>query len=207
MDRSFIIGTIVIGPGETYRRLYETASWYTDYAIPPGTYEVTGYLDSARCFDAEGKAFYICNTVYYRAAATVTASLFVDRLFWATSSKKDENVGAVEEVSVPVSLTDPRITFKPSLLLEPPARFASAQIDLKVARAPFSSLSREAFCEAARAAVLKALDTWAKETGMPLPAGQEGATDADLPALFAAIDAQVDRLIARASVVLLDNPA
>ena len=68
------------------------------------------------------------------------------------------------------------------------------------------SLNRIRLRDSARDAVLAALDTWAKESGLPLPKDQEGATDADLPALFAAIDAQVDRVIDRSGMLVPDKP-
>ena len=54
--------------------------------------------------------------------------------------------------------------------------------------------------------VTKALDVFAKESGLRLPKGQEGATDGDLPALFAGIDAHVDRLIERSGMMMPDHP-
>lgn len=56
----------------------------------------------------------------------------------------------------------------------------------------------------ARDAVLKALDEWAKASG--LPTVRQGATDADLPELFRALDAQVDRVIERSGAIMPDEP-
>ncbi|MBB5546695.1 hypothetical protein A8H39_01405 [Paraburkholderia fungorum] len=57
------------------------------------------------------------------------------------------------------------------------------------------TISAEAFREGAREAVLHALDTYLRElTGCD---NARGATDADLPALFAGIDAHTARVAAR----------
>lgn len=64
-------------------------------------------------------------------------------------------------------------------------------------------LTREWLIEDARDAVLSALDEFARASGLSnLPHGREGATDGDLPALFAVIDAHVDRLIERDGAVM-----
>lgn len=68
------------------------------------------------------------------------------------------------------------------------------------------SLYRSDLIDSARADVLQALDEWARASGLPnLPHMREGAIDADLPALFACIDAQVDRVIARSGLLLVDR--
>lgn len=60
------------------------------------------------------------------------------------------------------------------------------------------SLHTDALILAARNAVLDTLDAFACDSGMKnLPLGQEGAIDADLPALFKCIDEQVHRLVQR----------
>lgn len=65
---------------------------------------------------------------------------------------------------------------------------------------------REWLIEDARATVLTAFDDFAKTSGLRLPCGQEGSTDADLPALFRAVDQQVDTLIERSGVIMPDHP-
>ena len=68
-----------------------------------------------------------------------------------------------------------------------------------------NALDRQTLIHYARNAVLHALDDWARESGLPgLPHLKEGAIDADLPHIFPAIDAQVDRVIARSSLLLPD---
>ena len=57
-------------------------------------------------------------------------------------------------------------------------------------------LDRETTLETFRDAVLRALDDAARQTFNP-PRNDAGATDADLPRLFAAIDAQVEALAER----------
>jgi hypothetical protein len=57
------------------------------------------------------------------------------------------------------------------------------------------SIDKRAFVEGARAAVLSALDGYMRElTGSD---NARGATDADLPALFKALDAHMDRVATR----------
>jgi hypothetical protein len=61
--------------------------------------------------------------------------------------------------------------------------------------------------EAFRLAILKALDETAAEIFegfKSLPKRAQGATDAELPELFRAIDAQTNRLCGRYGVVLVD---
>lgn len=73
--------------------------------------------------------------------------------------------------------------------------------------AEFDYLNRQDLRLGARDAVLAALDEWARGCGLPnLPAGQEGAMDKDLPALFPALDAHVDRLIERSGFIMPDQP-
>jgi hypothetical protein len=66
--------------------------------------------------------------------------------------------------------------------------------------------ARRWLIEDARDAVLQALDAFAKASGLMLPAGQEGAVDGDLPVLFQAIDAHVDRLIERSGTAMPAEP-
>ena len=57
------------------------------------------------------------------------------------------------------------------------------------------AISTEAFRDGAREAVLKALDGYMRE--LTCSDNARGATDADLPALFAGIDAHMTRVAAR----------
>lgn len=57
--------------------------------------------------------------------------------------------------------------------------------------------SRTDLRDAARAAVLEALDRVFRESGLPFPKGREGALDGDLPDLFRPLDAHIDRLCSR----------
>ena len=62
------------------------------------------------------------------------------------------------------------------------------------------TLNRDAVTDAFREAVLEALDTTAKEIFFD---AKFGATDADLPRIFKAIDAQIETLCERYGVVLV----
>ena len=64
------------------------------------------------------------------------------------------------------------------------------------------TLDRESTIETFRQMVLEALDRAAHETFKP-SRNDAGATDADLPRLFKAIDAQVEALADRYDVVLI----
>lgn len=66
-------------------------------------------------------------------------------------------------------------------------------------------MNRKDLCEQAHAYVLEALDEWARESGLPNLNGM-GAVDGDLPALFADINRQVDRVIARSGLLIPDYP-
>ncbi|MGY6257279.1 hypothetical protein ACXIVK_27860 [Paraburkholderia caledonica] len=57
------------------------------------------------------------------------------------------------------------------------------------------TISGEAFRDGARDAVLKALDTYVRD--LTCCDNARGATDGDLPALFAGIDAHMARVAAR----------
>lgn len=57
------------------------------------------------------------------------------------------------------------------------------------------TISAEAFRDGAREAVLKALDAYMRE--LTCCDNARGATDGDLPALFAGIDAHMTRVAAR----------
>ena len=105
---SYKIGTITLTEPTTYRQDYETASWYTDYAIPAGTYDVFGHVEWT--FDGGGRNQIPYYGVSYAAKGTITGSLFVNRLFTASSAKKDEDVGQVRDVRVKISLQDARLT-------------------------------------------------------------------------------------------------
>lgn len=66
-------------------------------------------------------------------------------------------------------------------------------------------MNRDYVRDVFREAVLKGLDLATRQTFDP-PQTNAGATDADLPRLFKAIDAQVDRLADRFGVILTDRP-
>ncbi len=74
------IGTFTLTEPTTYRRNYETASWYTDIEVQPGEYQVT----------SDGYWYFI------RLPGKVTGSLFINRLFTASSASVDKNVGKDE---------------------------------------------------------------------------------------------------------------
>jgi hypothetical protein len=87
------IGTVTItGPRHYHFAGYETASWWTDYAIPGGTYDVllTDHDD-----------------LYAIVPGTVIRSHFVNRLYWASSPVDDKDVGTTRDVFLPISPTDP----------------------------------------------------------------------------------------------------
>jgi hypothetical protein len=62
---------------------------------------------------------------------------------------------------------------------------------------------REQVTDIFRQRVLEALDEAARETFDP-PGNRAGATDADLPRLFTAIDAQIDVLAERFGDILIE---
>ena len=67
------------------------------------------------------------------------------------------------------------------------------------------TINRERVQEEFRAAVLSALDTAARATFNP-PRNDAGASDADLPRLFKAIDAQIEALADRYDFALVTWP-
>lgn len=70
------------------------------------------------------------------------------------------------------------------------------------------AMNREALIEHFRLGLLKKLDKLATGSGMQIPVQFEstpGATDADLPDLFKAIDAHVMKLVERYEVMLLEE--
>lgn len=69
-----------------------------------------------------------------------------------------------------------------------------------------TSVERGDIQEIFRDHVLKALDAAAREVFDP-PRNDAGATDADLPRLFKAIDAQIETLAERYDVAILDTIA
>ena len=69
------------------------------------------------------------------------------------------------------------------------------------------SMDKNTVQDAFRDGVLAALDKIARETFFNVPAASHndvGATDADLPQLFKAIDEQVERLCERFDIVLVE---
>lgn len=108
MTPSINYGSITLTEAESFRQTFETASWYTDYSIAPGTYQVTAYYSSMEAL----YPYLLC----YKAQGTVTASLFVNRLLHLSSNVVDKDVGEMREVSVTVGKNDPRIVLSPEAI-------------------------------------------------------------------------------------------
>lgn len=124
------IGTIVIAEATTWTQHYETASWFTDYAIPAGTYDVMAAIEWTN--DGGGYNRLPYYAVWYVAQGIVTRSHFVNRLFQFRSAVDDNDVGQLRTVRPPVSLTDPRVTLVPGLLPNgPPRTYESPAVNLK----------------------------------------------------------------------------
>lgn len=129
--QTYIVGRITIDKAFAHRQLYETASWFTDYEIPPGTYDVRmhAYLRHGDTAPAlRGETF----NVWFVAPGKVTASHFVNRLFNAFSVENDRDLDEVRDVSVKVALTDPRVMLTDGALLDSPDHYAP-RVDYKVA--------------------------------------------------------------------------
>lgn len=125
---TYIIGQITLLEPITYRQHYETASWYTDYAIPAGTYDVLAY---GRWMDNTLRVEYY--NVWFEATGTVTGSLFVNRLFTASSVHKDGDVGQVRPTSVKVSLMDARLTLIDGIFLDKVESYVNPRLNREVA--------------------------------------------------------------------------
>jgi hypothetical protein len=80
--------TYIVDKPTTFRRYYETASWYTDIEVEPGEYP-------ARLVRSHGDADSLdeAQWVIVRMPGVIVGDFFVNRLLWAESAKKDEGVG------------------------------------------------------------------------------------------------------------------
>lgn len=97
--RRVIIGQITVSENVLWKQTYETASWYTDYVVQPGVYDVVAFFSSQEAV----LPYYIS----YRAYGRVVASLFVNRVFQFSSNEKDRDVDQVREIYPVISLTEP----------------------------------------------------------------------------------------------------
>ena len=79
--RETMIGVVHLAEPIERKITYETASWYTLVAVPPGNYEIVLH-------DAVGISW-----VLVRYHGTITDEHFVNRLFWATSLVEPKNIG------------------------------------------------------------------------------------------------------------------
>jgi hypothetical protein len=128
---NYKIGTATITEPTTYRQSYETASWYTDYLIPPGTYDVVAHIEWTN--DGGGFNRLPYYGVWIECRGTVTASLFVNRLFTASSNVVDQGVDEVREVRMPVSLQDTRLTLHDRLFVNgPPSTYGSPAVNMDI---------------------------------------------------------------------------
>jgi hypothetical protein len=115
MAKTVKLGSVTLTEPTTYTQHYETASWYTDYAVPAGTYDVYGYAEPT--VDRGGGTRIPHYGVWYVVPkAVVTSSHFVNRLFHASSVEHDRNVGQVRQVNVPINLTDQRLALTDGVL-------------------------------------------------------------------------------------------
>lgn len=81
------IGTLVLAEPTVFTRTYETASWYTKIEVPAGEYEITAVVRDGKVSSTWG------DNPRWSLPGTVVASYFVNRLFTASSSEVDRNVG------------------------------------------------------------------------------------------------------------------
>jgi hypothetical protein len=152
---NYKIGTITLAEPETFRQSYETASWYTDYAIPAGTYDVYAHVEWTS--DGGGRSQMPYYGVSYACKGTVTGSLFINRLFTASSVKKDEDVGQVRDVRVRVSLQDARLTLIDNLFPNgAPRTYETPAVNLDVLKA-YNQAAERAEAAKERAETLAAI--------------------------------------------------
>ena len=88
MSRDTKVGEWTVREPEVWRITYETASWYTDVEVQPGTYDAVVYPT----YDGIG------HSIYLRAHGVCVGSYFVNRLLTASSAHKDEDVGKEYDV-------------------------------------------------------------------------------------------------------------
>jgi hypothetical protein len=87
------VGTITVHAGRKYTQHYETAAWFTDYLIEPGTYDVWAH---PYCGSRDG--------VYwqpsFKAPGTITAEFFSNGFggFYTPCADNGKNVGKTELV-------------------------------------------------------------------------------------------------------------
>lgn len=102
------IGRVVLAEPTKHRRTYETASWFTEYAVPAGEYEVVAFFYGRM----EGA---VMLATYWQPCAsiecTVTDEFFSNRLFsaYTPDPNNGKNVGKVERIYVPIPLADVRL--------------------------------------------------------------------------------------------------
>lgn len=117
MSEAIRVGKATIPPGMTHRRTYETAAWFTDYAVPAGEFEVVAFF-----YDRLGET-----PRYWQPCAfvdcTVTDEFFSNRLFsaYTPDPNNGKNVGKIERVAVPIALE--------AIELDPAFRIANGKIE------------------------------------------------------------------------------
>lgn len=88
-----LIGYYVLTEPTTFTRTYETASWYTKIEVPAGEYPI--YAGECKRPDTGEIQLGLDwpSAPHARLDGVVTSSYFVNRVFWATSSETDRDVG------------------------------------------------------------------------------------------------------------------
>lgn len=81
------IGTYILTEPKTFRRSYETASWFTDIEVPAGEYPIFAVVRDGEVSRTWGE------TPFWSLPGIVTASCFINRVFWASSARINEDVG------------------------------------------------------------------------------------------------------------------
>lgn len=87
MSQAVHIGYCVLTQSHTFRRTFETAAWYEDVLVAPGTYPVMGHFDARGVLTSYPQA-----TIYL--PGIVTASDFTSQFGGVPyGNQKDKNVG------------------------------------------------------------------------------------------------------------------
>lgn len=99
MNVKIAVGTLdLVGPAYHHYAGYETASWWTDYALAGGSYPV--YLIDR-------------GSLVAIVPGTVIADHFVNRLLHLSSNADNVHVGTTRDVWLYLAPDDPRITYAP----------------------------------------------------------------------------------------------